>query len=191
MGYPGHQGRFIPMWTSGFSTTVLNAQPQTLAYTSSALQQFNILTSAVTSKSTTVRSTSTTPSSRSIGEISYRQTSAATSSKWTQQSDICTSCLNPGDEAGEVTCSAVCFVDDVCCGGTPEGIADFRKRITTNFKIRDFGRPTDFVGCEIHYDNSIGDLNFTQSKYIRKMGERYGVSAPLGTICLAQRQSVQ
>ena len=56
---------------------------------------------------------------------------------------------------------------DICCGGTPVGIADFRTRITKNFKIRDFGTPTDFVGCEIRYDKSAGDLFFTQSKYIQ------------------------
>jgi hypothetical protein len=81
---------------------------------------------------------------------------------------------------GEVVLVAATWVDDVLIAGEPEEVEKFRAEIKQTFSVRDFGEPKDFVGCEIDRDINAGIGTFKQTKYIEKMGERYGVQAQKG-----------
>ena len=73
------------------------------------------------------------------------------------------------------------FVDDALAAGQSADLERFRKQFGSFFKVRDTGEPKDFTGCEIFRDKSQGVCKFTQTKYIEKMGERYGVSQLTGS----------
>jgi hypothetical protein len=85
------------------------------------------------------------------------------------------------NDAGKVILVAATWVDDVLIAGEPEAVTAFRKEIATDFAIRDFGEPKDFVGCEIEQDVKAGIATFKQTKYIEKLRERYGVQALQGS----------
>ena len=79
------------------------------------------------------------------------------------------------DDEGKVILTAATWVDDVLIAGEPDAVAAFRKEISTDFAVRDFGEPKDFIGCEIERNTKLGICDFKQTKYIEKLDERYGV----------------
>ena len=89
------------------------------------------------------------------------------------------------NSAGEVILSISSWVDDGLMAGTDEAIEEFKALFQKTFKIRDFGEPQDFIGCEIHRDVKAGICRFTQTKYIEKMAKRYNISTPTSSAALS------
>jgi hypothetical protein len=63
------------------------------------------------------------------------------------------------------------FVDDILLTGTDEGIEDFVKECSREFKTRDLGIPKLFLGIQI--ERRKDKLVIHQRNYIRRLLERF------------------
>jgi hypothetical protein len=63
------------------------------------------------------------------------------------------------------------FVDDILLTGTDEGIEDFVKECSREFKTRDLGAPKLFLGIQI--ERRKDKLIIHQRNYIRRLLERF------------------
>ena len=74
----------------------------------------------------------------------------------------------------------VLYVDDVL--GACENnnvLKQFWKKLATTFKIRDLGKPTNFLGVKIKYVPSEKCVALTQQQYILELARKFNIPAPI------------
>ena len=70
----------------------------------------------------------------------------------------------------------IVFVDDVLAIGNDDYINDFISKISKKYKIRDLGEAETFLGMEIKRDRKNITLKIKQTKYIKNMTGRFGLT---------------